>query len=247
MMLPRISGVKAEASYFGLDPRTTFTVACILCLYAVISDGLLIFAVFSVLVILVAAGKFLRGWLHTLRNISFLAVFLFAVKFLSLFAGSDYSIVNATFASAILMFKFLVIVQAFSFFYLSTSPDDFGLAFQQSRVPFSACFALTLSMRFFPALSEEANSIADAQRSRGLELDKGNVLRRVKNFTAILIPLIINSIRRSVEVAEAMECRCYGLKKERTSLYSLTLKSRDFAVILSSLVVVALSVWFVFM
>lgn len=247
MMLPRISQVKTKTSYFGLDPRTTFTVACVLCLYAVISEGLLIFAVFSVLVILVAAGKLLRGWLHALRNISFLAVFLFVVKFLSLFVGSGCSIVNATFASAILMFKFLVIVQVFSFFYLSTSPDDFGLALQQSRVPFSACFALTLSMRFFPALSEETNSIADAQRSRGLELDKGNVLRRVKNFTAILIPLIINSIRRSVEIAEAMECRCYGLKRERTSLYSLTLKGRDFAVMLSSLVVVAITLWLILM
>ncbi len=246
MILPRIIHIKSGASFFGLDPRTTFTMACTICLFTFILDGLYIFAIFAILIIIVAIGKLIREWLHALRNVSFLAIFIFAVKFLSVLIGSDFDVVDAGFISLILAFRFLAIIMSFSLFYLSTLPDDFGLALKQSMVPFSICFALTLSMRFFPTLSEEAHIISDAQRSRGLELDKGRILRRIINSTALLIPLIVNSIRRSIEVAEAMECRCYGLRKERTSLYNLRLKSRDFIVIFSSIIISALAVWLVF-
>lgn len=238
MIQPRISQTKP--SFFHLDPRATFTLACTLSFCAIISEGLLsIIIIFSILMFIIILGKLLREWFHNLKNISFLALFIFAVKFFSLYVTFNYNITDTILSSSILMLKFLVIVLAFSFFYLSTSPDDFGLALQQTGFPFSVCLALSISMRFFPTLTEEAQSISDAQKSRGLELDKGNIFRRLKQLSTVLTPLIINSIRRSVEVAEAMECRCYGLKKYRTSLYSLKMKSRDFAVILLSLVGVA--------
>ncbi len=71
----------------------------------------------------------------------------------------------------------------------------------------------------------------DAQRSRGLELDKGNFITRVKNYIPILLPLIINSIRRSLELAEAMESRAFGATKERTNIYELGMSGSDYAVL----------------
>ena len=226
--------IESRASFHGLDPRTTFTVALVICFFAIILNGLIIITVFAILVIIVATGKLIRRWLHTLRNISILAAFIFAVKFFSIIYSPNYIAADAIFTSTILMIKFIVIVQAFSFFYLSTTTDDFGLALQQSKFPYSACFTLILSMMFLPTLFEEAQSISDAQRSRGLELDKGVLLKRLKKINSTLIPLLINSIRKSLEVAEAMECRCYGINKKRTSIYTLTLKKRDFAIIIIS-------------
>jgi energy-coupling factor transport system permease protein len=127
--------------------------------------------------------------------------------------------------------RFLILILAFSIFFLSTSPDDFSLALRQSRIPYEFCFAFTTALRFVPVLATEAQSISDAQRSRGLELEKGKFLKRIKNYIPILIPLIVNSIRRSLELAEAMEARGFGLKKERTTLYTLKLKKPDYAVL----------------
>ena len=67
----------------------------------------------------------------------------------------------------------------------------------------------------------------DAQKARGLELEKGNFMKRVKNYIPILIPLIVGAIRRSLELAEAMESRAWGAVEKRTNLYVLKIEGRD--------------------
>jgi energy-coupling factor transport system permease protein len=79
----------------------------------------------------------------------------------------------------------------------------------------------------------------DAQKSRGLELEKGNFLKRIRNFIPILIPLIVGAIRRSLELAEAMESRAFGAKKERTSLYLLRMRRSDWCALSASGLVLA--------
>jgi len=56
----------------------------------------------------------------------------------------------------------------------------------------------------------------DAQKARGLEMEKGNFLKRIRNYVPVLIPLIVSAIRRSLELAEAMESRAWGATKKRT-------------------------------
>jgi energy-coupling factor transport system permease protein len=130
-------------------------------------------------------------------------------------------------------------------FFLTTSPDHLGLALQQSRVPYEFCFAFTTAVRFVPVLADEAQTIMDAQKARGLELEQGNLLKRVRNYIPILIPLIVNAIRRSLELAESMESRAWGASKNRTNLYSLKLKRTDYILVVISvlMLICAVYVW----
>jgi len=123
--------------------------------------------------------------------------------------------------------RFVVLVESFSIFFLTTSPDYLGLALEQSRMPYEFAFAFTTAVRFVPVLAEEAQTIMDAQKARGLELEKGNLLKRIRNYIPILIPLIVSAIRRSLELAEAMESRAWGAAKKRTNLYLLKLHRGD--------------------
>ena len=50
----------------------------------------------------------------------------------------------------------------------------------------------------------------------------------MKKYVPILTPLIVSAIRRSMELAEAMESRAFGASKRRTNLYTLKLKPRDY-------------------
>ena len=85
----------------------------------------------------------------------------------------------------------------------------------------------------------------DAQKSRGLELERGNFLKRIRNYIPILIPLIVSAIRRSLELAEAMESRAWGATEKRTNLYVLRLKRTDYALAVISIfmLIVAILVW----
>jgi energy-coupling factor transport system permease protein len=128
-------------------------------------------------------------------------------------------------------------------FFLTTSPDHLGLALQQSGIPYEFCFAFTTAVRFVPVLADEAQTIMDAQKARGLELERGNLLKRVRNYIPVLIPLIVNAIRRSLELAESMESRAWGANKKRTNLYELKLKKADYILFLVSVLILILAVY----
>jgi energy-coupling factor transport system permease protein len=139
--------------------------------------------------------------------------------------------------------RFLVLVESFSVFFLTTSPDHLGLALEQSHVPYEFCFAFTTAVRFVPVLADEAQIIMDAQKARGLELERGNFLKRVRNYIPILIPLIVGAIRRSLELAEAMESRAWGASEKRTNLYVLKLKNTDYLLAFGSVLMLIFAVY----
>ncbi len=118
--------------------------------------------------------------------------------------------------------RFLVLMVSSSIFFASTPPEDLGLIFNYFKLPYSLSFALETASRFIPTIALEAQEIIDAQRSRGLELDKGGFLKRIKNYIPILIPLIVNAVQRSLELAESLESRAFGASNKRT--YSKKLK-----------------------
>ena len=69
------------------------------------------------------------------------------------------------------------------------------------------------------------------KKQEGLELEKGNFMKRIRNYIPVLIPLIVSAIRRSLELAEAMESRAWGATKKRTNLYALKLHRGDYALL----------------
>ena len=157
---------------------------------------------------------------------------IFAVNVGTDYFTSGYTVTAANVESAVgLTLRFVVLVESFSVFFLTTSPDHLGLALEESRVPYEFAFAFTTAVRFVPVLAEEAQTIMDAQKARGLELEKGGLLKKIRNYIPVLIPLIVSAIRRSLELAEAMESRAWGATKKRTNLYVLKLHKGDYALL----------------
>jgi energy-coupling factor transport system permease protein len=185
-----------------------------------------------------------RQWVRSLRGAAFLAAFIFIVNVGTKYFTSGYSLLWADVESAAAMtLRFIVLVESFSVFFLTTSPDHLGLALEQTRVPYEFSFAFTTAVRFVPVLAEEAQTIMDAQKARGLELEKGNFMKKIRNYVPILIPLIVSAIRRSLELAEAMESRAWGAAKKRTNLYVLKLHRGDFALLAITIGILVLSIY----
>jgi energy-coupling factor transport system permease protein len=193
---------------------------------------------------LIYVARVQREWGRSIRGGTTLTIIIFATNLL---VGYFSAGMNLTYSlvlySSSLAFRFIVLMSSFSIFFLTTSPDDLSLALQQSRIPYEFCFAFTTAIRFVPVLANEAQTIMDAQKSRGLELERGNFLRRIRNFIPILIPLIVGAIRRSLELAEAMESRAFGAKKERTSLYILKMRRSDWTTLSMGALVLVFSLY----
>ncbi len=88
---------------------------------------------------------------------------------------------------------------------------------------------MTIALRFVPTLIEETEKIMNAQKSRGADFSSGGLVRRVKALVPILVPLFVSAFQRAIDLATAMECRCYRGGKGRTKLIRYRLSFRDFA------------------
>jgi len=193
---------------------------------------------------LIYMARVQREWKRSIRGGMVLTTIIFATNILVGYVSNGFRLTyGLVLYSTTLAFRFVVLMSSFSIFFLTTSPDDLSLALQQSRIPYEFCFAFTTAIRFVPVLANEAQTIMDAQKSRGLELEKGNFLRRIRNFIPILIPLIVGAIRRSLELAEAMESRAFGAKKERTSLYILKMRRSDWTALSIGALLLAFSLY----
>jgi len=86
---------------------------------------------------------------------------------------------------------------------------------------------MSIALRFIPALIEETDKIMSAQKARGASFDTGGLIKRAKAILPLIIPLFISAIRRSDELATAMESRCYHGGEGRTRMKTLKTASRD--------------------
>jgi energy-coupling factor transport system permease protein len=128
--------------------------------------------------------------------------------------------------------RLFAVISATSLFFLTSTPDELEQVMKWLRIPSDFVMIFVIAVRFVPVLLLDALQIMDAQRSRGLEFDKGNILQRLRNSIPILVPLIAVALNRSLDLAEAMDSRAYGANKSPTSLYHLTLRSSDLLVLL---------------
>jgi energy-coupling factor transport system permease protein len=236
---------KVYSPIHNLDPRMKFIYVCAVFVAAIVFWEILpLMALFLMQIPFVLLARVQRQWLRSLRGAAFLAAVIFLVNIGTKFFSSSYVLTAADVESATAMtLRFVVLVESFSVFFLTTSPDHLGLALEQTHVPYEFSFAFTTAVRFVPVLAEEAQTIMDAQKARGLELEKGNFLKRIRNYVPVLIPLIVSAIRRSLELAEAMESRAWGATKKRTNLYALKLRRGDFALLAMTIGVLVLAVY----
>lgn len=86
---------------------------------------------------------------------------------------------------------------------------------------------MSISLRFIPTLLEETDKIMSAQKARGADLDTGGLIKRIRAILPILIPLLISASRRAIELAQAMESRCYNGGRGRTKLKQPKLGKND--------------------
>ena len=109
------------------------------------------------------------------------------------------------------------------------------------KVPYPAAFALSTALRLVPTFVGAGATIIQAQRSRGLDLDKGNIFRRVGLFIPQAVPLLIYALRYTNFLAMALECRGFDPGYPRTWYRELKLGPRDYGVLAGGLFLIGLA------
>jgi energy-coupling factor transport system permease protein len=143
--------------------------------------------------------------------------------------------------------KYVSIVPPAILLMVTTNPSEFAASLNRIGVPYTAAYAVSLTLRYIPDVQRDYTTISRAQQARGLELsNKSSPIKRIKGMARLLLPLIISSLDRIDVVSNAMELRGFGKGKKRSWYMARPFCRFDIAVFVISLLLFAFGMWFTF-
>lgn len=142
-------------------------------------------------------------------------------------------------ASVQLGIRLLLLIMGTSLLTLTTPPLQLASGIEKLlsplcrfKVPVSEiAMMMTIAIRFIPTIGEEAQLIIKAQKSRGADMENGNIIKRAKAMVPVIIPLLTGVFRRADELACAMDARCYNSGR-RTKMKETHMSKIDFLAII---------------
>lgn len=142
-----------------------------------------------------------------------------------------------------LLLKYLATIPIVILFVSTTNPSEFAASLNRIHVPYSIAYSVALALRYIPDIQREYVEISQAQQARGIEMSKKVSLgKRLKAASAILVPLILSSMDRIDIISNAMELRGFGKNKKRTWYMARAFTKADYAAMLVSALLLAVSV-----
>ena len=106
--------------------------------------------------------------------------------------------------------------------------------------PYPVAFAMSTALRLVPTFAGAGATIIQAQVSRGLDLESGNIFRRVGKFIPQAVPLFIYAIRHTNLLAMALESKGFSPESKRTLYYEPRMGPVDYIVLFVLTVVLAI-------
>ncbi len=144
-----------------------------------------------------------------------------------------------------IMMRLIIIVTLSTVLTLSTKPTDLNLGLEAVMKPLKylrinteeMAMIISISLRYIPTLLDEANKIMLAQASRGVDFSEGKLKDKVMQIISLLVPMFIISFKRSDELANAMEARCFVPGATRTRLHQLFWSRLDTISLVTSIII----------
>ncbi|MCU0520703.1 MAG: energy-coupling factor transporter transmembrane protein EcfT [Anaerolineae bacterium] len=131
---------------------------------------------------------------------------------------------------------------------LTTDLDAMVLGMVKIRIPYKIAFVLASTLRFFPLLLSDIRAITEAQRLRGLALERMGPIRRARIYAQLAVPLILGVIVKSQMLEVMLQSKAFTGDPARTYLHEARLGPGDWAVLMLSalLLVTAVALYLAF-
>jgi energy-coupling factor transport system permease protein len=112
-------------------------------------------------------------------------------------------------------------------FLSTTKIEEFAYALTRVGMPYKLGFTMTLAFRLVPVFLDAAITVVQAQRCRGFNFDEGNLLRRVRRYVPVIVPVFMGALRRADGMAMALEARGFQSSRPRTTFEQFPFRASD--------------------
>jgi energy-coupling factor transport system permease protein len=236
----------ADSVVHGLDPRLKIISLALMMLITFAISGMAVVCLHTAVVLglVLLSGIPLKVFYKGLRLFVFL---FFFTAVLHLFFTPGNPVIELTAPvrititeegisrGALISWRLLTVIALSSLLTYTTSPLSITRGLESLMAPLARLrfpvqdFSLMMMMaiRFIPVLTNEADRVWRAQRSRGADLRRGGLKVRSATLMSIILPVFTGLFRRADELAIALEARGYVPGKPRSAMHPLKWKSSD--------------------
>ena len=138
--------------------------------------------------------------------------------------------------------RYLAVLASAEVFLVLCSPMDFYAGLILLKVPFRVAFVFSLAMQLVPSFISAGQDVIDAQAVRGLDVNRGGIIKRFRNYLALAVPLFMHALRQADLLAVALESRGFAPGRARTFFKIFRIGKRDIGLIIAMSVVLVIAV-----
>lgn len=239
-----------------MDPRAKIGAMLIMMIAIFIPAGYAGYGIIAVAVIgtaLLARLKLSFLW-RAMKPMLFMLTFLLIINLLvirdgdvlfTIFSFSVYS--GAISQTLYIVVRLALMIMITTILTATTKPLELTLGIEDLLKPFQVihvpaheiAMMISIALRFIPTLIEETQRIMKAQASRGVDMEEGSLMEKVKAILSLIVPLFVSAFQRAEDLAYAMEARGYIPNRMRTRYKQLKMEGRDYVLLCASVLVFA--------
>lgn len=136
-----------------------------------------------------------------------------------------------------LIYGFMVILRTLTLILViplvifTTSLNELIVGLVRSRIPYKIAFVFSTTLRFMPLLLQEIQNITEAQRLRGLALEKMNLPQRLHVYSRIAVPLLLGAMTKSQQLDIVLAAKAFSGSPNRTYLHESAMGTADYVVV----------------
>jgi energy-coupling factor transport system permease protein len=140
------------------------------------------------------------------------------------------------------IFKTLTLTLIIPLGVFTTDVDTMIVGMVKARIPYKIAFIFSATLRFFPVLFQEINNIIEAQRLRGLAMEKMNPIQRVSVYAKVAVPLILGAMVKSQQLEVVLQSKAFSGSPVRTYLHESKLNLPDYLLMAFCVIFFAISI-----
>ena len=239
-----------------MDPRAKIGAMLIMMIAIFIPAGYAGYGIIAAAVIgtaLLARLKLSFLW-RAMKPMLFMLTFLLIINLLVirdgdvLFTIFGFSVYTGAIAQTLyIVIRLALMIMITTILTATTKPLELTLGIEDLLKPFQVihvpaheiAMMISIALRFIPTLIEETQRIMKAQASRGVDMEEGSLMEKVKAILSLIVPLFVSAFQRAEDLAYAMEARGYIRNRMRTRYKQLKMEGRDYVLLIASVLVFA--------
>jgi len=210
-------------------------------------DSVLMLISFVLLLVLLKIFYEVKGRFG--RGITFLVIAIFLAQIIFVPEGEvllDLRLFKVTLGAVengiLISGRFFSLITMSWIFVGTTEPRNLSSALSNLGVPYRYSFLLIIAMRFAPIFQFELSNVQQAQKIRGLKIDK-NVRGLIRSVRYTTMPLLYSAMSKVNTLASSMEGRGFGMYDKKTFLHPIKFTLWDSLLTLSVFLFCILVYW----